>query len=54
MTTTEARTASRDTTKATEKSVLVRKRKMFERQAQEMAKYGIIVEIPDELASPQR
>lgn len=53
MTATQTRSTSRDTTKATEKSILVRKRRMFERQALEMAKYGIVVEIPDELALPQ-
>lgn len=53
MTTATAPRNTRDTTKATEKSILVRKRRMFERQAAEMAKFGIRVEIPEELHLPE-
>jgi hypothetical protein len=52
MTTATAPRQTRDTTKATERSILVRKRRMFERWAEEMRQFGIQVEIPAELQPP--
>lgn len=52
MTTATAPRLSRDTSKATERSILVRKRRMFERWAEEMRQFGVRVDIPAELASP--
>lgn len=43
----------RDTAKARQLAILSRKRRMFERQAQEMTKFGIRVEIPAELTMPE-